>query len=68
MKRNCNIAILAAALLLAGACTDDTGDETEGHALDAQQQALERARDVEQDVADAAQRQRERIEEQEDGG
>ncbi|MGK7297351.1 MAG: hypothetical protein ACNS61_16260 [Candidatus Wenzhouxiangella sp. M2_3B_020] len=68
MKRNCRIAVLAAAMLLAAGCTDDTGDETEGHALDAQQQALERARGVEEDVADAAQRQRERIEEQEDGG
>lgn len=68
MKQICKIAALAVALLLAGSCTDDTGDESEGRVLEAQQQALERARGVEQDVADAAKRQRERIEEQENGG
>ena len=68
MKRICNIATLVAAMLLAAGCTDDTGDEAGGHALDAQLQALERARSVEDDVADAARRQRERIDEQEGGG
>lgn len=50
-----------------GACTDDTGDTTESNALEAQQQALERARGVEQDVAEAARRQAEEIERAEDG-
>lgn len=59
---------LALAALCCGACTDNSGDEAEGHLLDAQQQALERARNVEQDVAEAARRQAEEIERSEDGG
>jgi len=53
------------ALSVAGlcACTDDTGDETDG-LLETQQQAIERAEDVEEDMLEAARRQREQIEEQ----
>lgn len=61
------IAAALAALLL-GACTDNTGNDAESNVLETQQQALERARDVEQDVADAARRQAEQIERSEDGG
>lgn len=54
--------------VLTGACTDDTGDAPESHILETQQQALERARGVEQDVAEAARRQAEQIERAEGGG
>lgn len=68
MKRvNPAIAVAVAAALL-GACTDESGDAPEGSVLEAQQQALERARDVEQDVAEAARRQAEAIERAEGGG
>jgi len=59
-------AVLAATLL--GACTDDTGSDSESNVLETQQQALEKARDVEQDVAEAARRQAEEIERSEGGG
>jgi len=55
-------------VLALSACTDDTGDETERHLLETQQKALERARGVEQDVAEAARRRAEQIEDSEDGG
>lgn len=58
--------VLAATLL--GACTDDTGNDSESNVLETQQQALEKARNVEQDVAEAARRQAEEIERSEDGG
>ncbi|MDT8448656.1 MAG: hypothetical protein RQ847_00645 [Wenzhouxiangellaceae bacterium] len=61
---------LSAAMLLGltlAGCTDETGDPPAGHVLDAQQQALERARAVEDEVQDAARRQAERIEEAEGG-
>jgi len=54
--------------LACSACTDNTGDESDRHLLEDQQQALERARDIEQDVAEAAQRRAEQIEDSEDGG
>ncbi|MBL39431.1 MAG: hypothetical protein CMP07_13580 [Xanthomonadales bacterium] len=53
--------------VVTGACTDDTGDAPESNILETQQQALERARGVEQDVADAAKRQAEEIERAEGG-
>lgn len=62
--------LLAAAILLGltlAGCTDETGDAPAGHVLDAQQQALERARGVEDEVQDAARRQAERIEKAEGG-
>jgi hypothetical protein len=64
------IPIIAAALAgaLLGACTDNTGDESESNVLETQQQALERARNVEEDVAEAARRQAEEIERSEGGG
>ena len=58
---------LAATVLLAS-CTDDTGDDSESNLLETQYQALERARDVEKDVAEAARRQAEEIERAEGGG
>lgn len=61
------VAAVLAALLL-GACTDNTGDDSGSHVLETQQQALERARSVEQDVAEAARRQAEEIERAEGGG
>lgn len=54
--------VLIVATVCCTACTDNSGDEAEGHLLEAQQQALERARGVEQDVAEAARRQAEQIE------
>ena len=68
MNRMRTTMMLAALAILSAGCTDESRDRSEGHALDTQQQALERARDVEDDLADAAKRQRERIEEQEGGG
>jgi len=47
--------------LACSACTDETGDEADGHLLETQQQALERARGVEQDVAEAARQRAEQI-------
>lgn len=55
-------------VLALSACTDNTGDDPEGHLLETQQQALERARGVEKDVAEAARRRAEQIEDSEDGG
>lgn len=54
--------------LACGACTDNSGDESDGHVLEAQQQAVERARGVEEDMAEAARRQAEQIENSENGG
>ena len=56
------------AVLALSACTDNTGDESDGHLLETQQQALERARDVEQDVAEAARRRAEQTRDAEEGG
>lgn len=50
--------VLAAPLV---ACTDNTGNVSENNVLEAQQQALDRARGVEKDVADAARRRAEEI-------
>ena len=55
-------------VLALSACTDNTGDESDGHLLETQQQALERARDVEQDVAEAARRRAEQSRDAEEGG
>lgn len=55
------IAVSFAALLLA-ACTDNTGDDSGAHILETREQALDRARNVEKDIADAARRQAEQIE------
>ncbi|MFO7763608.1 MAG: hypothetical protein R6V61_07745 [Wenzhouxiangellaceae bacterium] len=63
----CRIPVIIA-VLACGACTDGSGDPPEGHVLEAQQQALERARGVERDVAEAARRQAEQIDESENGG
>lgn len=65
--RLCRIPIIVA-ILACGACTDESGDPPEGHVLESQQQALERARNVEQDVAEAARRQAKQIDESENGG
>lgn len=51
-------------ILASSACTDDTGDDPEGHLFESQERALERARNVEQDVAEAARRRAEQIDEQ----
>lgn len=58
----------AAAVLLIGGCSDDTGNASEGHILDTQEKAMERAREVEQDLAEAARRQAEQIDRSEEGG
>ncbi|MEX0914324.1 MAG: hypothetical protein WD397_10520 [Wenzhouxiangellaceae bacterium] len=68
MKNARNTSYIALIALLCSACTDNSGDESDGHLLETQQQAVERARDVEQDMADAARRQAEQIENSEDGG
>lgn len=68
MKRASPFIAVAIASSLLGACTDDTGDASESNLLETQQQALERARGVEQDVAEAARRQAEQIERAEGGG
>lgn len=62
-----SIALILAAICCS-ACTDNSGDKTEGHLLETQQQALERARDVEQDLAEAARRRAEQIDRSEEGG
>lgn len=67
MNRFNTAAFTLCVLLACAGCTDDSGDEPGGHALETQQQALEKARDVEQDMRDAAQRQAEQIEESEKG-
>jgi hypothetical protein len=46
-------------------CTDETGDDADGHLLEAQQQALERARNVEDEVAAAAEQRRRQIDDAE---
>lgn len=61
------IAAVLAAFILA-ACTDNSGDTSESNVLETQHQALERARNVEQDVAEAARRQAGEIERSEGGG
>lgn len=68
MKMFSRILPAAFAALLAGGCTDNSGDEPENSVVETSQQALQRARDVEKDVADAARRQAEQIERSEDGG
>lgn len=68
MKRASPVIAVALAAALLGACTDDTGDASKSNILEAQQNALERARAVEQDVAEAARRQAEEIERSEKGG
>lgn len=47
---------------------EQAGDASDAHLLEAQEQALERARAVEDQVLEAAEQQREAIEEQTDGG
>ena len=54
-------------VLAASACTDNTGDDPDGHLLETQQKALERARGVEEDVAEAARQRAAQIEDSEDG-
>ena len=68
MKKTIPLIGAALAGMLLGACTDDTGHDSESNVLETQQQALQRARDVEQDVAEAAKRQAEEIERSEGGG
>jgi len=68
MENKWMMAPLALATLACAACTDDTGDESDGHLLESQQQAIQRARDVETDVAEAAQRRDQRIEDSENDG
>lgn len=68
MKKTIPLIAAACAAVLIVACTDDTGDDSDSSILDTQQQALERARGVEQDVAEAARRQAEEIERSEDDG
>ncbi len=57
----------AAALMLTG-CVDDTGDDAQGQLLKEHQRALERARAVEDEVAEAARAQRQHIDESTDDG
>lgn len=61
------LSLLLLAALLAGCADDGSGDPTPEGAgvLEPQRQAIERARGVEDDLADAAARQRERIEDDE---
>ncbi len=73
MKTRLIILSFTLALLVAcGGEAPDTLSESApadtDHPIQAYDQALDRARDVNQDVLDAAQRQREAIEEQEGGG
>jgi PBP1b-binding outer membrane lipoprotein LpoB len=65
MKRFRHIPMAAAIVLLIGGCSDESAPEPEG-ALEDQNAALERARAVEDDLLEASDRQRERIED--DGG
>ena len=60
--------LLLATVLLSGCVDDDSGDAPPEDAglLEPQRQAVERARGVEQDLSEAAERQRDRIED--DGG
>lgn len=67
VKPGIQLAIAFIAVLLLGACTDNTGDDSESNILETQQQALERARDVEKEVAEAARRRAEEIERSEGG-
>ncbi len=62
-----SLSLLLLAALLAACADDDSGDPTPEGAgvLEPQRQAIERARGVEDDLADAAARQRERIEDDE---
>lgn len=46
--------VLAGVLVFAAACTDDSGDSAGKRPLEDQQQALERARSVEEDLAESA--------------
>lgn len=70
------VIVLAPAILLIAGCGNSSSDSSKPEAAKAEssqpvhgyEQALERARDVNQDILDAAQRQREQIEEQEGGG
>jgi hypothetical protein len=61
------LSLLLLAGLLAGCADDDSGDPPPEGAglLEPQRQAVERARGVEEDLAEAAERQRERIEDDE---
>jgi len=67
MKKAILITAVALAVSLLGACTDDSGDDSRSNVLETQQEALQRARDVEQDVAEAAKRRAEEIERSEGG-
>ncbi|HKL52914.1 MAG TPA: hypothetical protein VJ902_03070 [Wenzhouxiangellaceae bacterium] len=68
MKTATPVIAAALAAVILGACTDNSGDTPENNVLEGQHQALERARDVEKDVAEAARRQAEEIERSEGGG
>ncbi|HKL50877.1 MAG TPA: hypothetical protein VJ908_06895 [Wenzhouxiangellaceae bacterium] len=68
MTRFTPFVAVALASVLLGACSDDAGDASESNILETQQQALERARGVEQDMAEAARRQAEQIERAEGDG
>jgi hypothetical protein len=63
MKPIRHIAIAVAALAAAIGCTDESATEAE-QAIERPASSLERARGVEDDVLEAAERQRERIDEQ----
>jgi hypothetical protein len=63
MKQKLAIALACTAALWTAACTDESAPEA-APVLERERAALERARGVEDDVLDAADRQRERIEDE----
>lgn len=63
MKRIRHLALVIVAALGAAACTDDSAPEGDA-VLERERAALQRARDVEDDLLEAADRQRERIDEE----
>jgi hypothetical protein len=63
MKRIRHLLLVTLAALGSAACTDDSAPEADA-VLERERAALERARDVEDDLLEAADRQRERIDEE----
>ena len=68
MRTAIALSAIACVAVLTGGCTDESGDASNENVLETQQKALESARDVEQDLAEAARRQGEEIERSESGG
>lgn len=68
MRKTITLSAIVCAAVLTGACTDESGDASNENVLETHQKALDSARDVEQDLAEAARRQAEEIERSENGG